>query len=259
VGRDAVSLLAATLDVDDTPSDDDALPVPWHWACFVPRTPTRELGPDGHPARRAAMHDFPSRMWVGGAVRSTAPVRIGAPATRASALVDAELKQGSLGAFWLVQVGHTVSQDGRVCIDERQDIVLRPASATPAPGDPAPSPERAWVAEWTPDPPVLFRYSALTFNSHRIHYDAPYAIGVEGYPDLVVQGPLTATRLCDLARARTQRPVATVAFRARAPLFANRRCWLTGEPAGDGASLSAVRGDGVTAMTLDVTFAPADR
>ena len=107
-----------------------------------------------------------------------------------------------------------------------------------------------------PSPPLLFRYSALTFNAHRIHYDRPYATGVEGYPDLVVQGPLDRHAALRACSSRAALPVRVFEFRARAPLFANRRFWLTGEPTGDGASLSAVRGDGVVAMTLDVTLDP---
>ena len=148
---------------------------------------------------------------------------IGEPADRSSRLSSAELKEGSTGRFWLVTVQHTITQRGEVCIEEEQDLVLREPTTAAAPG---PDADEAPVAEWvearTASPVLLFRYSAVTFNAHRIHYDEPYATQVEGYPDLVVQGPLTATLLCELARTRSGRPVRSIAFRARVPLFANR-------------------------------------
>ena len=198
------------------------------------------------------MAEFPNRMWVGGRVEEHAPLQLGVAAQRHSELIDAERKNGSTGVFWLVQVAHTIEQGEHVCIEERQDIVLRAASATPAPGDDVATPESAWVEERFATPPLLFRYSALTFNTHRIHYDRPYATGIEGYPDLVVHGPLTATLCCNFAQTRRAQPVTSFEFRARAPLFANRRFWLAGDPVDGGAAVRAVRNDGVVAMTCDV-------
>jgi hydroxyacyl-ACP dehydratase HTD2-like protein with hotdog domain len=244
--------LAATLDADSGVLAGGVLPVPWHWACFLPDAPTAQLGPDGHPARRAEMAGYPNRMWVGGRVRAHTPLRLDRPASRASSLAAADRKEGATGAFWLLTVEHTVTQDGAVCVEERQDIALRAPAPTPAPGPDAPPPDAPWLETRIAAPPLLFRYSALTFNSHRIHYDHPYATGVEGYPDLVVQGPLTATLLCELARARTGAAVRALEFRARAPLFANRAFWMVGEPTDNGAELRAVRGDGTAAMTCTV-------
>ena len=200
------------------------------------------------------MAAFPQRMWVGGRVRGARPLTIGEPAERSSRLSSAELKEGSTGRFWLVTVEHSITQGGEVCIEEEQDLVLREPATAAAPGPDADEPPAAdWVEARTADPVLLFRYSALTFNAHRIHYDQPYATGVEGYPDLVVQGPLTATLLCELARVRTGRPVRAISFRAACPCS---RTAGSGSPAthtDTGADLAAVRGDGQTAMTLTAT------
>lgn len=253
IAAEQVRLLAATLDADPALLGTGVLPLPWHWACFPPAVPTSQLGADGHPRRRRELDGFPQRMWVGGRLRQHRALRIGDTATRASRLASADRKDGSSGSFWLVTISHEISQRGAPCIEEEQDIVLRAPSAVAAPGPDADSPDAEWLEERLADPVLLFRYSALTFNSHRIHYDAPYATAVEGYPDLVVQGPLTATLLCGLASRRLDSPLTSVEFRARAPLFANRRFWLTGSPTASGAELGAVRGDGQVAMTMTVT------
>jgi 3-methylfumaryl-CoA hydratase len=254
ISADHATLLAATLDVDPVVLSDGVLPIPWHWACFLPDAPTNTLGADGHPARRPEMAEFPNRMWVGGRVEEVAPLQLGVTAQRRSELVDAQRKDGSSGSFWLLQVAHTIEQADHVCIEERQDIVLRTASATPTPADDATAPEAEWVEARTATPPLLFRYSALTFNSHRIHYDHPYATTVEGYPDLVVHGPLTATLCCGFAQSQRGQAVTAFDFRARAPLFANRRFWLAANAVEGGASVQAIRNDGTIAMTCDVTI-----
>jgi len=256
VSGEHAARLAATLDADVAVLAGGTLPVPWHWACFLPDAPTARLGPDGHPARRPEMAPYPNRMWVGGRVHLHAPLRLDRAASRASSLASADRKEGTSGAFWLLTVAHTVTQDGEVCVEERQDIALRAPSPTAAPGEDAAAPEAPWLESRIAEPPLLFRYSALTFNTHRIHYDHPYATEVEGYPDLVVQGPLTATLLCELARTRTRAAVAALEFRARAPVFANRAFWLAGEPTDAGADARAVRSDGTVAMTCAVTTAP---
>ncbi len=252
---DQMALLAATLDADARTLEAGEVPLPWHWACFRPGAPTAALGDDGHPRRRPEMAAFPQRMWVGGRIRETRPLAVGHPAERSSRLSAAEPKDGSSGRFWLVTVAHTITQGGEPCIEEEQDLVLREPSAAADQGAAADdAPVAEWVETRTADPALLFRYSALTFNAHRIHYDEPYATAVEAYPDLVVQGPLTATLLCELARVRSGRPVRGLSFRARVPLFANRSFWLTGNATDTGADLAAVRGDGQTAMTLTVAL-----
>jgi 3-methylfumaryl-CoA hydratase len=258
VSGEQAALLAATLDLepDGYAVDGVELPLPWHWACFLPTVRTGELGPDGHPRRRPEMTAFSRRMWVGGRVREVRPLVVGEPAERASAMQSTALKDGSSGRFWLITVAHTITQSGETCIEEEQDLALRgPATApVPAPGAPLREPPDAaeidWVEGRAADPILLFRYSALTFNAHRIHYDAPYATREECYPGLVVQGPLLATLLCESARRHFDGPVRELAFRARVPVFAPAPLWLAGRFTSDGAELTVVRSDGETAMTL---------
>jgi 3-methylfumaryl-CoA hydratase len=253
VRADHAARLAACLDADPTVLEQGLLPALWHWVLFHSEVPTSGLGVDGHPRRRAEMDEFPQRMWVGGRVRITRPLRMGVDAERVSRVARADVKEGGAGRFWLVTVGHTIEQDGAPCIEEEQDLVFRTAgSLAPLGPDVDVEPDDEWVEARVADPKLLFRFSAVTANAHRIHYDHPYATAVEGYPDLVVHGPLTAILLAELARTRRGRDATAVAYRARAPHFANRRFWLTGNPADDGASLRAVRADGETAMTLEV-------
>jgi 3-methylfumaryl-CoA hydratase len=243
--------LAACLDIDPRVLDAGELPILWHWACFLPLVPTAAIGPDGHPRRRPEMDAFPQRMWVGGRIHVERAMRLDLPAERVSRLASAEPKHGSTGGFWLLTVAHTVTQDGATCVEEEQDIVLREASAVTPPGEARDdAPDGDWVEERHTDPVLLFRFSAATANSHRIHYDHPYATKVEGYPDLVVHGPLTALLLADFAQRHHDQPLREVAFRARAPHFANRQFWLTGHAVENGVETSAVRADHAAAMTL---------
>jgi 3-methylfumaryl-CoA hydratase len=220
---------------------------------------TDALGTDGHPRRRAEIAGFPRRMWVGGRVRERNPLRVGEPAVRASALRASALKEGESGRFWLLTVAHTITQSGHTCVEEEQDLALREAGAAPipSPGPALPEPPEAAGVDWVDtralDPVLLFRYSALTFNAHRIHYDVPYATAEEGYPGLVAQGPLVATLLCGSAREHLGGAVREFSFRARVPSFAPSRLWLTGKRTAAGAELAALRSDGETAMTLTAT------
>jgi 3-methylfumaryl-CoA hydratase len=199
------------------------------------------------------MDEFPQRMWVGGRVHVTRPLRIGVDAERVSRLVRADVKEGGAGRFWLVTVGHVIEQEGASCIEEEQDLVFRAAgSLAPVGPDADIAPDGEWVEERVADPKLLFRFSAVTNNAHRIHYDHPYATEVEGYPDLVVHGPLTAILLAELARTSRGQDAREVSYRARAPHFANHRFWLAGDVTADGASLRAVRTDGEVTMTLEV-------
>ena len=251
--HDQAARLAACIDADRDFVSSGELPALWHWACFVPDAPTAELGEDGHPRRRPEMAEFPRRMWVGGRIEVAKPLVVDEVAHRSSRVASATLKDTASGRYWLATVEHTISQCGAVSVEEEQDLVFREASELPAPGpdrDDAPAAE--WVEEIRPDPVLLFRFSAVTNNAHRIHYDQPYSIGVEGYPDVVVQAPLTAVLLAEMARRRTGAPVRTISFRARAPLYANTPMWLTGNPADGGtAVMAAVRSDHVVAMMLE--------
>ncbi len=248
---DHARAVAATLDAD-LPVD-ATLPLLWHWAYFNPLVPSAGLGPDGHPVRHGQLLvDHPRRMWVGGQVTASGPIRLDTPATRHSRLVSHERKSGSSGRLLLVVLEHTIRQAGEIVLTERQDVIYRTADGvTPAPG-PAVivAPDGAdWVDTVTPTRPLLFRFSAVTFNSHRIHFDRDYAIDEEGYPDLVVHGPLTAMTLAMSAARRLERPLTTFEFRARAPLFVDQPVTVSGIGSGDTMTLTATRSDGATAMT----------
>ena len=224
----------------------DALPPLWHWLYFWTVAPEAELGPDGHPARGGFLPpiDLPRRMWAGSRVTFPRPLPVGAAATRRSEIIEVSLKQGRGGPLAFVTVRHQVATDDGICIEEEQDLVYRAAPAPGAasrPGEPAPGElapiGAAWRREMPPDPVLLFRYSALTFNGHRIHYDLKFTTEVEGYPGLVVHGPLLATLMVELARR--ERPEARVAgfeFRAQRPIFDTAPYLVAGAPAADGAS-----------------------
>ncbi|MGL4241802.1 MAG: FAS1-like dehydratase domain-containing protein, partial [Beijerinckiaceae bacterium] len=206
--------LAATLDrADPTYVQGTDLPPLWHWLHFLPVHPLGEAGPDGHMSRGGFLPPvpLPRRMWAGSRISFPAPLRIGDAATKTSTVRRVEMKQGKTGPLVFVTVGHTVTVGGRAVIEEEHDIVYRENAATGAlPPTPPLAPDGAQFERTvTPDPVLLFRYSALTFTSHRIHYDQPYVTGVEGYPGLIVHGPRLATLMLDaLRRAHADRRVA---------------------------------------------------
>lgn len=261
IATDRVEALAGSLDLDAVPGGGVALPPGWHWLFFNPFVRRSGLGPDGHPRRGGFLPDvaLPRRMWAGGRLAYRAPLPIGAEATRESEIVDIATKAGRAGRLVFVTVRHVISDGGTVCIEEEQDIVYREA---PAPGTPKPGAERAPEgAEWSepvvPDPVLLFRYSALTSNGHRIHYDRPYAQDEEGYSDLVVHGPLIATLLQGLAvRARPDVPLARFGFRAMAPLFVDRGFHVEAARAAgtDGLVVWARGPEGELAMRAEAGF-----
>ena len=221
-------LMQATLDRDPTLQDGDALPPAWHWLYFLSGAPMSQLGRDGH----AAVGEFlppvalPRRMWAGGRLAFEKPVVFGEENTKNSTIKDVVVKQGSSGKLCFVTVRHDYSGAGADHrFSEEHDIVYREDPATdappPAPADP-PSGSVGQVTI-TPSTVQLFRYSALTFNSHRIHYDREYCQQVEGYPGLIFHGPLTATLLADNAYHRHQDKVLkSFSFRAVAPLYDNQ-------------------------------------
>ncbi|MBK7236107.1 MAG: MaoC family dehydratase N-terminal domain-containing protein [Sterolibacteriaceae bacterium] len=259
--EDTISLapaLAAAATFDDAATVFAAgspLPPLWHWFYFLPRAPQSRLGADGHPQRGGFMPpiELPRRMFAGGRLRFFHPLVIGKPATRSATIRDVSQKDGKTGTLAFVTVGYVISQDGRVCIEEEQDIVYRePGGPLPAPQprDLPPAPASSWTRTIMPDPTLLFRFSALTFNAHRIHYDRDYATGVEGYPGLVVHGPLTAMLLMELVRLNARRPVTAYTFRGQAPLFDLAPFRLVGTPdAGNAVQLEAQGPDGRTAFT----------
>lgn len=219
-----VAALAATLDVEEHPVSGDALAPGWHWLFFNPFVPRRALGVDGHPKRGGFLPPvpLPRRMWAGGRIAYPGLLQVGAEAVRTSTILKVEAKSGRAGQLVFVTVAHAISCNGKVCVEEEQDIVYREAAA---PGAPAPAltpaPEGAmWSQEVVPDTTLLFRYSALTSNGHRIHYDQAYARNEEHYPDLVVHGPLTATLLQNFAgEIRPDARLAGFEFRGVHPLF----------------------------------------
>ncbi len=219
----------------------DSLPPLWHWMYFWNVTAASTLGADGHPERGWFLPpiELPRRMWAGSRFTFLRPLPVGAAAARRSRIKAIRFREGRNGPLAFVTVRHEIAAHGEPCIEEEQDIVYRAAprlGESPRPGDPAPE-DAPWRREITPDPVLLFRYSALTFNGHRIHYDLKHATEVEGYPGLVVHGPLLATLMLELVR--TERPETTVTgfeFRAMRPVFDTAPFIVAGRLAGDGKS-----------------------
>jgi 3-methylfumaryl-CoA hydratase len=214
--------LAALLDHATPPWPANEVPPLGHWLYFTPRALQSQIGADGHPLRGGFLPpvELPRRMWAGGALRFLAPVPIGSSLERVSTIDDVVAKTGASGEMLFVTVRHLIHADGRAAIEERQDLVYRHEGSTGASAtavEPRPADASRTI---TPDPVQLFRYSALTFNGHRIHYDRDYARNVEGYPGLVVHGPYAATLLLDLfLREKPGARVTGFSFRAQRPLF----------------------------------------
>jgi 3-methylfumaryl-CoA hydratase len=262
IAESAVRAMAATLDRETAPAPGAPLPPGWQWLFFNPAARRSGLGTDGHPQRGGFLPpiDLPRRMWAGSRVRYLADLPVNAQATRRSRILKIENKVGKRGSLWFVTVGHTIHNEGKPCIEEEQDIVYRDATAPGA--APAAAPARydetaQWGVGVRPDTTLLFRYSALTFNGHRIHYDQPYARDEEGYPDLVVHGPLTATLLQQFAIGHAGgRSLAGFDFRGVSPLFVGREFRLEGREADDGSIALWARGpDGELAMSATAVFA----
>ena len=256
-----VQALAATLDLPAAPQAGDALPPGWQWLFFNPVVARNGLGSDGHPQRGGFLPpiDLPRRMWAGSRLQYLADVVVDGEATRTSRIVKVENKTGKRGLLWFVTVEHTTTSQGQTCIVEQQDIVYREATLPGAAL--AAKPERyggeaKWGREIVPDTTLLFRYSALTFNGHRIHYDHTYARDEEGYAGLVVHGPLTATLLQQLALEQGGgRKLARFEFRGIAPLIEGRAFRIEGLDAGDGALALWARGpDDELAMSATAVF-----
>ncbi|MDM0104601.1 MaoC family dehydratase N-terminal domain-containing protein [Variovorax sp. J22R24] len=216
-----------------------ALPPLWHWCYFLPTAPQNQLGPDGHPARGGFLPPvpLPRRMWAGSQFQFFAPLQVATPATKTSRVADVSLKQGKGGALVFVKVQHEVHAGGTLLLREGHDIVYReaPKAGESAPPQTPPA-DPAWSIEHRPDAPLLFRYSALTFNSHRIHYDYPYVTQVEGYDDLIVHGPLIATLLLEAAQQNNPgRAVRSYSFKAVRPLTCGKLLRVCGHaPQHDG-------------------------
>ena len=228
-----IAALAATLDEPELAVDIGS-PVPngWHWIFFLEAKPASELGSDGHPKRGGFLPPvpLPRRMWAGGRLEFIQPLKIGDPITRESEILSVEPKSGRSGTLVFVTVRHTIKAAGTIAIIEEQDIVYREGAQKGEPlppGKPAPG-NAAWSRRVMPDSTLLFRYSALTFNGHRIHYDKDYATNEEHYPGLVVHGPMQATLLLDLCRQNARRTLKQFEYRAQHPLFAGRAFTVNG-------------------------------
>lgn len=223
-----------------------------HWAFFLAAPPPDGLGPDGHPKRGGFLPPItlPRRMFAASDIRFLHPIEIGRDATRRAEVIGLQHKVGKKsGDLILVEVAIEIAQGAAVCVREQQTLVYRGATGPTAAVEDKALPIASGEERWRPGPVDLFRFSAVTFNSHRIHYDLPYATGEEGYPGLVVHGPFTAARLHGLAR-RLYGPLGRFSFRAEAPLFAGQPIVL-----GPGATTGEVvarRCDGVTAMTARI-------
>ena len=255
--------MSAALDRDDAPTKDgDPLPPCWHWMFFRDATVQSKLGTDGLPARGALMPPvpLPRRMWAASQIRFLAPLRLGEMALKRSEIASITEKSGKSGRLVFVNLRHTVlNAADEVAIEEEQNIVYTEAPKSGAMPPPRPAPEKAaWRRELRPAPVMLFRYSALTFNPHRIHYDQPYCTQEEGYPGLVVHGPLIATLMVDLCRrSRPDAEIKEFSFRALSPLFVDHAMTLGGAPSDEGSSAAvwAANDQGGLASQGEVKFA----
>jgi 3-methylfumaryl-CoA hydratase len=252
--------LIATLDArDPAPAKGDPLPPLWHWLYFLEAAPASKIGPDGHPQRGDFLPPvvLPRRMWAGSRLHFTGDIRLGDEIRRESQIVSVEPKTGSSGQMVFVGVRHRIFAQGEEVVIEEQDIVYRQA---PLPGEKPAAPKQApsgavWTKEIKADPVLLFRFSALMFIGHRIHYDQPYATGEEAYPGLVVHGPLMGLMQMELARRSSPgRKVKAFEFRAISPVFDTTPFSVNGKPEGNTATTWVARADGGLAQQGKVTF-----
>lgn len=253
--------LSATLDRDDpAPLPGTALPPLWHWLYFVPQPRQREIGPDGHAKRGGFLPPvpLPRRMWAGGRLQwfQANPLVVGDAVKRVSRIESVTHKAGRSGDLLFVLVKHEVHNARGLALSEEHDIVYRAAAQ---PGDPVPQPVpaeqgAAWQREVVPSDVLLFRYSALTFNGHRIHYDRKYVTEVEGYPGLIVHGPLIATLLVDLVRVHAPGAfIKAFNFKAVRPTFDLHSFKLHGQPSGDGKTVRLWAEDHEGWLTMQAT------
>ena len=259
IGATPVDALNATLDHEAArAADGDALPPLWHWLYFLPLHRQSEIGPDGHARRGGFLPPvpLPRRMWAGSQFEFRSPVRVGDEVERTSTIADVSVKHGRTGTLVFVKVRHEVRCNGAAdaAIVEFHDIVYRDAKR---PGDVEPPPQAApddarWERVLVPDDVLLFRYSALTFNGHRIHYDRRYVTEVEGYPGLIVHGPLIATLLMDLVRRNApDADVAAFRFKAVRPTFDLNPFRVCGDPQPDGKAIRLFAQDHDGWLTMD--------
>ncbi len=253
--------MEAMLDQPATLNKGDPLPPLWHWCWFHQPVRGGELGRDGHPEKGGFLPPvpLPRRMWAGGRFTFEKRMMIGTEATKASIIKSVEAKKGRSGELCFVTVEHTISQQGHTCIVEEHDIVYRddpkpsdkPANSPAAPKQQKPD----FSSIITPNSTMLFRYSALTFNGHRIHYDRDYCRDVEGYPGLVFHGPLTATLMAGLAAENNPgQPLKSFEFRAASPIFDIDPFKIAGRSENNTCLLRALDRRGKLAMKATASF-----
>jgi 3-methylfumaryl-CoA hydratase len=238
----------------------EAMPPLWHWIYFLEGVPAAELGPDGHPARGGFLPPVPlaNRLWAGGRVDFDAPLPLGAPMRRHSRILSVEAKHGRSGPLVFVTVRHEVSANGERCIAEEHDIVYRdpppPGSGASPPGEnPAPGAIRRAIE---PDTTLLFPYSALTFNGHRIHYDLDYCRRVEGYANLVIHGPLVATLLAGFAQEMAGASLRRFEYRAVKPAILGTTLTLEANREGERVDAWCRLAEGGVSMRASAWLAP---
>jgi 3-methylfumaryl-CoA hydratase len=253
--------LRATLFMEiGDPKPGDAAPFTVHWCLAQPVYPMSELGPDGHPTRGGFLPPvpLPRRMWAGGELQFFEPLRVGDEMTRSSRIADVTIKSGSTGTLCFVSVEHLITTPRGTAIRERQDIVYRDISTAQAPATakPATPPPAAQVSEsHMADPVLLFRYSALTFNGHRIHYDRDYVTKVEGYPGLIFHGPLQAALIVELAaRLRGGTAPKKISYRGLQPLFEGSAFSVNANDTGAGMELWTANSAGQPTMKGTATW-----
>jgi 3-methylfumaryl-CoA hydratase len=242
------------------PAPGDAAPFTAHWCLAQPVFPMAQLGPDGHPTRGGFLPPvpLPRRMWAGGELQIFEALRVGDEMTRSSVISDVTMKSGSTGVLYFVSVDHEITTSRGTALRERQDIVYRdnPAAQTPASAKPPAPPPSAQVSErHMADSVLLFRYSALTFNGHRIHYDRDYVTKVEGYPGLIFHGPLQAAFIVELA-ARLHGGTAPkkFAYRGLQPLFEGSEFSVNANDTGAGMELWTANSAGQPTMKGTATW-----
>jgi 3-methylfumaryl-CoA hydratase len=253
---------AAMLDRDDPfPKEGDRFPIGWHAFLFPRIVRQSQIGPDGHPERGDFLPPvpLPRRMFAGKRVTFHADLRVGDEVRRESVIHNVEIKQGRTGEMVFVTVKTDMLSPRGLAITEEQKIVYREApdpKAPPPPAQAAPA-RAAWEKIVKPDTVLLFRYSALTFNGHRIHYDLPYVTGVEGYPGLIVNGGLSTLLLFELARQHAPAPISLFSSRNVKPLIVGHALHICGAPAADNksAKLWVTNHEGALALTADAEFA----
>lgn len=257
VSEDLARKYHATLDFPgEAPKHGEVAPRLIHFCLAQPAAPTATLGPDGHPARGGFLPPvpLPRRMWAGGGFTFHDEIRVGDRVRRVSRIEDVVLKEGRTGALCFVTVRHRIEANGQLALEERQDIVYRGLDAPGAAKLPPPAERGVHQRPMRAEAPLLFRYSALTFNGHRIHYDRRYVTEVEGYPGLIVHGPLQAALLYYYAAELGGAPPKHFGFRGLSPLFDDDAFALHASEDGDGLRLWTARDDGPVCMTAEANW-----